>query len=44
VGFSYRSELTFYTQHGDWFPLLCSAITCVAVVEFFRTRRRGART
>jgi apolipoprotein N-acyltransferase len=24
TGYSYIKDLTFYTRHGDWFPLLCA--------------------
>jgi apolipoprotein N-acyltransferase len=24
TGYSYVKETTFYTRHGDWFPLLCA--------------------
>jgi apolipoprotein N-acyltransferase len=27
---------TFYTRHGDWFPLLCAIITLAGVVLRFR--------
>ena len=32
TGYSYVKETTFYTRHGDWFPLLCaiSAISLLA--------------
>ncbi|MBZ5592707.1 MAG: apolipoprotein N-acyltransferase [Acidobacteriia bacterium] len=27
TGYSYVKETTFYTRHGDWFPLACAAIS-----------------
>ena len=29
---------TFYTRHGDWFPLVCAIITLVGVLLHFRPR------
>jgi apolipoprotein N-acyltransferase len=26
TGYSYLKETTFYTRHGDWFPILCAAM------------------
>lgn len=37
--FNYRSDVTFYTRHGDWFAWLCALITCAAVAFGFRPRR-----
>jgi apolipoprotein N-acyltransferase len=31
TGYSYVKETTFYTRHGDWFPILC-AIWAAAIV------------
>jgi len=35
---SYNREVstTFYTRHGDWFPLLCAIITLLGVLLHFR--------
>ena len=30
--YDYRSDLTFYTQHGDVFACLCGVMTLVAIV------------
>lgn len=27
AGFNYRDDLTFYTQHGDWFAWLCAVVS-----------------
>jgi apolipoprotein N-acyltransferase len=31
TGYSYVKEITFYTGHGDWFPILC-AVSAAAIV------------
>ena len=38
-----EKTLTFYTRHGDWFPLLCGATVAVFFLYsgFRRARRRG---
>ena len=40
TGFNYIAGQTFYTQHGDWFPLLCAVLAagCLAG-ECIRPRR-----
>ena len=30
TGFTYVKETTFYTRHGDWFPLLCAVLAAAA--------------
>jgi apolipoprotein N-acyltransferase len=30
--FSYISEKTFYTEHGDWFPVGCVIISLLALI------------
>ena len=37
--FDYRSDITFYTRHGDWFAWLCALITFAAVALGFMQRR-----
>ncbi len=31
TGYSYVNETTFYTRHGDWFPMACAALGAVLV-------------
>lgn len=38
--FNYIEEKTFYTRFGDWFCLLCAAITLAALVPALRSSRR----
>ncbi len=38
TGFSYIQARTFYTRYGDWFPILCAAVT-VALLIFTRLGR-----
>lgn len=33
TGYSYVKETTFYTRHGDWFPIVC-AVLGAAIVAF----------
>jgi len=30
--YNYRSDVSFYTQHGDWFVLLCALITAAGLL------------
>jgi apolipoprotein N-acyltransferase len=39
--YGYRSDLTFYTRHGDWFVLLCALIALCGAG--FSLRRASAR-
>lgn len=39
--FSFTQEITFYTQHGDWFAYLCAAITMLALAFSFAYRVRS---
>lgn len=39
TGYSYVKETTFYTRHGDWFPLLCAAGGIGILAGAFLTRR-----
>jgi len=32
TGFSYIPEQTFYTRHGDWFPLVCGIVALVCLL------------
>jgi apolipoprotein N-acyltransferase len=32
TGFTYISDQTFYTRHGDWFPLVCAALAILGLV------------
>ncbi len=38
VRFNYETAQTFYTRHGDWFPMLCAllAAACLVAGEFAR--------
>jgi apolipoprotein N-acyltransferase len=36
--FDYRSDITFYTRHGDWFAWICAVATTVLLLAGF-TRR-----
>ena len=36
--FDYRSDLTFYTRHGDWFAWLCAAVA-MGVLGYSFTRK-----
>jgi apolipoprotein N-acyltransferase len=31
-GFNYISDHTFYTRHGDWFPLVCAILAIVLLL------------
>jgi apolipoprotein N-acyltransferase len=35
TGFNFISEQTFYTRHGDWFPLVCAIIALTALIAAF---------
>ncbi|HEY5328683.1 MAG TPA: apolipoprotein N-acyltransferase [Acidobacteriaceae bacterium] len=37
--FGYRSDITFYTRHGDWFGWLCALVTIAAAAFGFTQRR-----
>ena len=39
TGFTYIADQTFYTRHGDWFPLLCAAFAVLALGGEFLLRR-----
>ena len=41
TGFTYISDQTFYTRHGDWFPLVCAAIALACLIAGTRGERRG---
>jgi apolipoprotein N-acyltransferase len=38
-----RSNLTFYVRHGNWFPMLCSAVSVMLVLICEITRKRVVR-
>jgi apolipoprotein N-acyltransferase len=38
TGYSYIKEITFYTKHGDWFPIVC-AVVGTGVLALVRLRR-----
>ena len=41
VQYGYVSDRTFYTKHGDWFVLLCAAVSVAAIMsDVSRARRR----
>ena len=40
TGYSYVKETTFYTRHGDWFPLLCAlGGTGILACVFLKSKR-----
>jgi apolipoprotein N-acyltransferase len=39
TGFNYIAEQTFYTRHGDWFPLVCAAIALACLAAEFRLKK-----
>ncbi|MGB7171129.1 MAG: apolipoprotein N-acyltransferase [Acidobacteriaceae bacterium] len=41
--FGYRTDLTFYTRHGDLFAYLCGAIVLAALAAGFMRRPAGSR-
>jgi apolipoprotein N-acyltransferase len=45
TGFNYISAETFYTKHGDWFPILCAmlALACLAAQKIPRSRSEIVR-
>jgi apolipoprotein N-acyltransferase len=38
TGFNYISEQTFYTRHGDWFPVVCAVLALTALAASARLR------
>jgi hypothetical protein len=34
--YGYVSEKTFYTEHGDWFPICCVIISLLALIVRYR--------
>jgi apolipoprotein N-acyltransferase len=32
TGFTYLQARTFYTRHGDWFPILCTLVAAALLV------------
>lgn len=43
VAFGYRSDLTFYSRHGDWFAWLCAFVTAMLLVVGVARGRFAAR-
>ncbi len=39
VRYDYRSDLTFYTKHGDWFVLLCAMVAAGVLAAGWLPRR-----
>jgi apolipoprotein N-acyltransferase len=39
VAFGYRNDITFYSQHGDWFAWLCALLTSALLIFGFGRRR-----
>jgi apolipoprotein N-acyltransferase len=37
--FDYRNDITFYTQHGDWFAWICALVSAAMLVMSFLPRR-----
>jgi len=35
ASYSLVDTMTFYTRHGDWFPLLCAIITLLGLLLRF---------
>jgi len=42
TGYSYVRETTFYTQHGDWFPIVCAVFSAGVLASSMRQSRRNA--
>jgi apolipoprotein N-acyltransferase len=42
-GFSYISEQTFYTRHGDWFPVVCAVVAVVGLIIEVKASRSVKR-
>jgi apolipoprotein N-acyltransferase len=38
VRFNYETTETFYTRHGDWFPILCAILAAASLVAAKFTR------
>ncbi|MBI3895886.1 MAG: apolipoprotein N-acyltransferase [Acidobacteria bacterium] len=38
---AFQSHLTFYSRYGDWFPILCAALTALALAAAWRINRRN---
>ena len=37
---AFQSRLTFYARYGDWFPILSSVLTLLALAAAWRSLRR----
>ena len=44
VAFGYRSDITFYSHHGDWFAWLCATVTSLLLALSLSPRRFAARS
>ena len=44
VPFGYRSDITFYSNHGDWFAWLCALVTSGLLILSLGPKRFAART
>jgi apolipoprotein N-acyltransferase len=42
TGFNFISDRTFYTRHGDWFPLVCATIALTCLIAGIRGESRGS--
>jgi apolipoprotein N-acyltransferase len=38
TGFNYIADQTFYTRHGDWFPVVCAILALGALAASRRLR------
>ena len=44
AAYGLEEDLTFYTRHGDWFPVLCAIITVMALLlRIFRPETLGQK-
>ena len=41
--YSLEDSTTFYTRHGDWFPILCAIITVIGLLLHYFGRARAAQ-
>ena len=44
VAFGYRNDITFYSQHGDWFAWLCALLTSTLLIFGYSRRRFSVPT
>jgi apolipoprotein N-acyltransferase len=43
TGYSYVKETTFYTRHGDWFPVVCALLSAVFLIAAVRGAATSSR-